>query len=625
VFLFFYGMERRLLEDIRKDASLQSEIPVIQAELRELLAVYGAGSASFKRHANEFRDLISAFVSMGIPLSDLVPLARDLEFAEFPDSLRLGLGRFAAEQRPIPAPWALAWAWYAPDIYVRTPASRCPEMFARLFAARYRQANGEGITVPKTRQAMALSYRPASSGIDLVTIAVDHLSDVHQQTSAVAKLRDVMDQVTTELNAYSRYLGKYPKGATSLEAVALLPSELVDDSLPEVKRLREWAARRFGTSESFAVSGAEVLRRWENTASEKLNKAEAVRLSQAFERVGLGLEPDVRFGGPPISATGQVVVFRSGMVADHTASTAYNAATTLLHLTAAVSAADGAMTEDEVEHMATHIQQSLHLSAGERVRLHAHLKWLATTEIKLAGLKKRFDMLTADQRSRIGEAAVAVASADGVVSPREVTTLQRIYTLLGMDHASVTIHLHQSLTRTRPASGQEPVTVRPASLGLPGYRVPPRLEPVAPVPGPGFALDDHVIQQTLRDTAAVTALLGNIFADDEEPGLERVPGTAVVVATISRSNRQATLNGEAVQSLAGLDIPHSLLLRMLASRSRISQLEFDDFANTVGVMPGGALDVLNEAVLDALDEPIIEPDGEGNLIISTDLIQELLS
>jgi hypothetical protein len=275
--------------------------------------------------------------------------------------------------------------------------------------------------------------------------------------------------------------------------------------------------------------------------------------------------------------------------------------------------------------MSSHIELSLHLSAGERVRLHAHLKWLATTEIKLAGLKKRLEALTGTQRASIGEVAVTLASADGVISPKEVTILQRIYSLLGLDAAQVTSQLHQSLTTTRSAPGRDPVTVFPSSPGETGYRIPLRPESAIPPTRRGFALDERLIQRKLNDTAAVTALLGSIFVELDDPGTLWVPVASKPVVRASNGQQPATAAAESVGTIAGLDVPHSALLRTLASRPRISQYEFDELATTIGLMPGGALDVLNEAALDALGDPVIEQDGDGDLIVTTDLVQELLT
>jgi len=164
VFLFYYGLERRVLVDLRQDDSIAAEVPAIQAELRELLRVYGEASGSFRGYAGNFLDLIEAFLGLRAPPADLPPLAP--RGVDFPLALRLGLARMAADRLAVPAPWALAWGWYCPGIPLRTPATRCPEVFARLFAVRYREAHGEGIRPPKGQRPLVLCTgppRPASA------------------------------------------------------------------------------------------------------------------------------------------------------------------------------------------------------------------------------------------------------------------------------------------------------------------------------------------------------------------------------------------------------------------------------------------------------------------------------
>jgi TerB N-terminal domain len=53
VFLFFYGLERRAIIDGAKDEPAQADWPVIAAELRRLLSIYGEKSHSFRRYAGE--------------------------------------------------------------------------------------------------------------------------------------------------------------------------------------------------------------------------------------------------------------------------------------------------------------------------------------------------------------------------------------------------------------------------------------------------------------------------------------------------------------------------------------------------------------------------------------------
>jgi hypothetical protein len=143
----------------------------------------------------------------------------------------------------------------------------------------------------------------------------------------------------------------------------------------------------------------------------KLVRAEAVSLAQCLGHLGVGMEPDVRFGGPPLIAR-RVVLFREEP-GKHlaTASREYTAATTLLHLAVAVGAADGSVSDDEIAHLIGHLESGLGLAGAERRRLTAHLRWLVAAGVKLTGPKKRIEALDGPQRAAIADQLVAVAGA----------------------------------------------------------------------------------------------------------------------------------------------------------------------------------------------------------------------
>ncbi len=154
------------------------------------------------------------------------------------------------------------------------------------------------------------------------------------------------------------------------------------------------------------------------------------------------------------SADAEFVLFRTDANAPQAPSTAYGAASTLVHLAAAVGIADGGVSSPEVNQLGEHLRSSLGLSPAEMGRLYAHFLWLSTINIKLSGLQTRLASMTQEQRQRIGEAMVSVAMADGVVSPAEITMLGKIYRLLGLNPADVTSHVHASMTgESTPAGG----------------------------------------------------------------------------------------------------------------------------------------------------------------------------
>jgi hypothetical protein len=73
----------------------------------------------------------------------------------------------------------------------------------------------------------------------------------------------------------------------------------------------------------------------------------------------------------------------------------------------------------------------------------------------------------------------------------------------------------------------------------------------------------------------------------------------------------------------GLDRAHGALLHALASRPAWTRAEFVSLAATHGVMPDGALDLLNEVAIDTAGAPVVE--GEVTLTVANDVLLELLT
>jgi hypothetical protein len=104
VFLFFYGLERRLLHDGGKGKVPDAERRTILAEVEQLLAVYGA-QRSFRRYAADFLAVVS-LQSASTRGSDAPP-PRIEPGDEMPLSVSAGLGEIVRAGRPIPADWAI--------------------------------------------------------------------------------------------------------------------------------------------------------------------------------------------------------------------------------------------------------------------------------------------------------------------------------------------------------------------------------------------------------------------------------------------------------------------------------------------------------------------------------------
>ena len=123
-----------------------------------------------------------------------------------------------------------------------------------------------------------------------------------------------------------------------------------------------------------------------------------------------------------------------------------------------------------------------------------------------------------------------------------------------------------------------------------------------------FKLDPARIAALQQDTEMVSALLANIFTEDE-------PRTLPVPAPVESDDTDGT------QNLMGLDRAHSALARMLLSRPKWSRQELLDVAADLDLMLDGALEHINEASFEANNIPFTE--GDDPIEVNTEALEKI--
>ena len=602
VFLYFYGLERRILVDCAAPGPLRAELPLLRSEIERLLSIYGR-QGSFRGYATRLLSLVDLMLEQR---TDTPPVYAGEKWPT-PFGLRMALGEFGRAHAPIPAHWALAWALFHPQIYPRTPVTRCADEFTRLFSARYAAKFGPGMLVKPSRSTVTVDYQPASAGLNSTGWDTG-LHDVFELTAPAKQLSELIAESTDELDAYSRWLGRYPETRDTLPAIALLPPVLIDAGKEPVSSLLRLVQRRLGSADQAVIDGLDLVRTWDGEQGTKLTKQQSTALAQLLAGQGVGLEPDPRFGGAALGA-GPAVLFRADPErAVNTASSAYTAAATVVRLAAAVAAADKSSNAEQ-DYLLTHLEAALDLSPAELRRLRAHLHLLLSAPVKLTGLTTRLAELQAEEREQIAQLCLAVAAADSTIAPAEVTTLTKIYKLLGLPDARVFQDVHTAtMSIAETAAATEPVTVHPAAeFSHSGYLIPAPPAPqraVQPQPQPrGLGLDRAAISAKLAETAKVSALLGSIFRDEQEAPPQPQPVADDVVL------------------VAGLDAPHSRLLLGLAEAAIWSRAAVEDLCSGLGLLTDGALETLNDAAYERAGDPVV--DGGDPLEIDLDVIREM--
>ena len=593
VFLYFYGLERRLLADSRSLAQARGETRALVAEVQRLLAIYGSNN-SFRGYAGRLLATLLAQSTEDRLYRGEPPIEE--KSYELPLGFKVGLAQMAVDGVPLSADWALAWVQSDPAVNLRTPAHRCPEEFGRLFRKRYADKFGEGYRFKPNKTMLSASYRPASPSLEQVVFSLGDLPDVTVLKRPMDSLSQIAEDCVNDLDAYSRFLGRNPDQNTSLAALALLPSSLLNPSSePWLSKLSNWLKDRVQDKEGCAVEAANLLALVPGLAAGDFGRREAIALAQLLEKFGVGIEPDMRFGSL-LTKTEQVVLFPLSEKASQAPSPQYGAATLILHLAALVSGADGSISCEEEQHLEAQLETWLHLDENERTRLRAHTRWLLLSPPGFAGVKKRLEQLDTSRKQGVGRFMVGIAQADGVIDPNEIKVLSKIYDLLGLDTRELYNHAHAAAT--------EPVTVQPPGAELSGFSIPAARKEEKRL-GASVHLDMDQVQAKLVETATVSAMLREIFAQDEEPC----------------STLDGSVANEGIETIAGLDPEHSALMRTLAVKLSWSRMELEALAAKMNLMIDGALETLNEAAFDTFDEPFFE--GEDPIEINPEIAKEV--
>jgi uncharacterized tellurite resistance protein B-like protein len=592
VFLYFYGLEQRALVDATWSEAAKEDIPTIVKEVERLLAIYGR-NPSFHRYATSLVNLLrigpSPAECWGLP-PPLSPLG-ELTFAH-----RLCLGQMASLRKALPGEWAYTWMRGDPTTRLRTSAQRCPEEFKRAFLERYAHEFGDGMVLPQNKTRLMVSHRPASPSLlqgGAPLEKVFDLPDVTVLSSPMKKLQAIADECMSQLDSYSRFLGRNPDKTGSADALLELPFTLWPAEYRKpIEKLRT----------TISMAGKPLTTKFEKLHGLFPNGHSASRqhylsLSRVLSEAGLGIEPDLNFGGQLPSADEAVVVFSDEAVLTFRAPTPeYGAAALALHLGTSVSVADGVVGGEERQLLLHQLEDWLHLPDSGRRRLQAHLRLLLAAPPSLKNLKKRIEDLSLVARRSIGEFLTTVAKADNQVTPAEVKMLEKVFKMLGLDVQFLYGMLH--------IAAEAPVTVRRAAEGGYGYSIPrpPKQKESA------LDLDMGRIAALQAESEKISAILGAIFAEEgTQPEPTPEPSEVETVAA---------------DSVMGLDTEYTVLVRLLCTRPEWTREELEELAQDRGIMLDGALECLNETAFDKYEQPFCE--GDDPVEINQEVIREML-
>ncbi len=577
VFLYLYGLERRLFVDRRRDES-----DALTAEVERLLNIYGS-NRSFCGYARAFLEGAALFSGKPLPDPELSPALRDN--GEVPLSLRVSLGRTLLRGENLQAGEALKWLMSSALAPRRTPVDRCFDEFVALWEVEFETRFPGGLRVSMPGSPLVWRYRSASGTFETalsLKAGGRPIPDITALSAPLDQLARLAEECMESLAAYSRFLGRNPGAAGSVQGAYLLPPQLLASARPTSLHLAVEEVRRIFEGRQIARTTVGALRSalgasYSGAAS---TAADIQAMADLLGHADIGFEPDPRFGSLPPSDDGILMMFASRGGAPVPVDDAeYDAMRTVVEVSALAAAADGVMTQAELSKLRQTIRATSALGTAQRLRLLAYAAALWRDAPKQRRVLSRLSDAPDPVKETILDVACAVAMADGVAEHGEIRFLENVAKALGKGPKAVHERLHRD-----QMPDEAPVMIAPARPES-GTPVPP--QPAAP----GLFLDRSRLHKIEGATKEVHAMLSEIFVDDEMIAQHEI-GSKIAPD----------------QDFKGLDSEHSQLLRLILDRNGASREEFALLSKQVRLLPDGALDRINEWALETFDESILEDD-----------------
>ncbi|WP_445496266.1 tellurite resistance TerB family protein [Photorhabdus sp. SF281] len=576
VFIYFYGLERRVLADGTQEAIYDNEFKALFEEISRLRTVFQA-NGSFRYYATQLLEM------MIILRPKLLSMHSENEYFSSRSSLlfRLNLATVVDKRQPVSADLALAWIHFFPDYTLRTPARRCHSEFSALFKRRYTQKYGDGIVVKPNKTRLHLSYTPASSTLREIQVKKQiDLPDPSVLKAPVQKLIPIAESCINALDAYSRYLGKKDASGSDVAAIMLLPDEiLTEDAEQMFAEFKRWADERIRENSGLATV-VDFWARLGMPAPDKINKREAELMKNFARRAGYGIAPDMRYHLARPEPKGHLVLFPEGHAEFYIPSAEFTSVSVALRLGAMIAQMDKRVDVAEQAALERTIGHNDALSPTEKRSLHAYLTWRLNTPASQAGLKGKIEQLSNKEKSAIGNVIISVACADGKIDPAEIKQLEKIYVSLGLDSSTVTSDIHRLSTAETTSTATLQTSSETSST---------------------FSLDERILARHESDTTDVRQLLSTIFAEDEpadEPPAE-IP---------SRTG-------------AGLDEAHHQLYQRLLEKERWARNEVTELCQQLNLMLSGAIEAINDWSFEQVDAPVLDDDDD--IYVDLEIAQEL--
>lgn len=589
VFLFIYGLERRLL----LDGDLQ---PTLIAEVLRLLQVYGSAhrSGSFNHyclqllHFSGWRQGQEEYRAFWPQLLQLDGDRPD------EDSLRLMLGNL--HQRGEVMDWTMAYrlALLDEDSRKSSIVSRTREKFWELFRQRFEEKFPGGMPLGAAKQPATVEYRPASGALlsacrqgSLSRALQERIPNVLGLRRQFRALPGIWNSCIDDLAGYSRALVSKKVGdAAKIATWQALPPEL---RAGEIHPLREHFDSLLGAAprdmDLIFIPAGQIAAMMGIGERSRLTLAQSKQIADLAFELGWQIAPDPRQSGLALAWAQEIALSPATSAVGSPGHLA--GAIRLLHLSAMLAAADGVIEDEELATFENLVTSDLPSEADRAHVFASAAAILRDTNVALRCLPQLAKLISPDHREPLLRSLAHIAAADREISLSEIKLLRRIARAFGLPPDVV-----DSMLETDNAFRE--VTVAKARKGAKGERIPPKPTGVA------LSLDSERIRALTEETRQVIAMLSEVMADEEpaEVKVERKP-----IKDATPGAMPAPIDASWMEGLAERYRP---VVATLVARDQIDLDDFEGLCKTRHLLPDDVLDAVNAWSDEAFGDFLLE-------------------
>jgi hypothetical protein len=460
-------------------------------------------------------------------------------------------------------------------------------LWKRIYSGRYH----EGVVVDPPKQKIDLGLS-MPDGVKTIKLPYPdwckRLPDPRAAVSFCERIDAMFAECVSELASYSRLVRKTPGAAGSLEAINVLPKQLVATSMAgrfaSVKATLDNALAKQGVVASKVLKLFEFM---ELPFKDDAEMSSGVRklIAGAMDKMDIAFEPDGRFGALGFTTKGSVVFFRgdNGLPVEWEGAYAIHRACADFVIGHVCQRGDQAIAAESALFEVRRADADL--DDRERTRLAAHARSLVVDFGVRKGAPFRQGRLHQTELARLANTVIKVVASLPDLELRSIGTAEKFVEKLGGDRRS----LHATLHRGQQADEDGLVSIMRAEPSR-GVTIPSRpVSSQSTAPSPP-ALDLDRLKRIEAETVMVTGLLSDIFSGDQVVELP--------------AEDKVELGG-----YLGLDVAHSEILEAIMLAGQMDRRDFDTLVKKQRLLPDGVLETINDVAFDVLGEAVLLDNG----------------